>query len=179
MNKTSTSNFGRMIVRGGVTGVLLEGENDFMDTSQSIISPHQNGNKLTMTANIQQYLTGVNVMSSRVESCTSPKTARFSTFQNNLRQSKRETSSSARKNILNLSNISRENIKQNTKNLKEEINDIDEEISLLQSTLIRGTHKVEQCMDSSNIINAINNCSIMNGTNNEISQMSIPNGYHH
>ena len=33
MNKTSTSNFGRMIVRGGVAGVLLEGENDFMDSS--------------------------------------------------------------------------------------------------------------------------------------------------
>ena len=59
---------------------------------------------------------------------SSPKTARFSSFQKNLlRASKRGGDNP----LLDLSNISRDNIKQNTKNLMGEINDIDEEIITL------------------------------------------------
>lgn len=88
----------------------------------------------------------------------SPRTARFSNY---LKQSKRcvsagiggsltEGTMSAQKNgVLDISNISRDNIKRNTKNLMTEINDIDEEILALQGTLM---HALKIPPNNQNII---------------------------
>ena len=57
-------------------------------------------------------------------------------MQNQLLKNRKRDSTSAAKNQLDISNISRDNIKQNTQNLKEEINDIDDEIVALQGTLL-------------------------------------------
>lgn len=106
---------------------------------------------LDMTANplnTSQYASkGLNASKLRVDSGASPKTARFST-QQLLKQSKQQLNASH--NILNISNISRENIKQNTKNLQSEIKDVDEEINALRGTLINpqfAPNEYEECGD--------------------------------
>ena len=68
------------------------------------------------------------------QSCTSPKTARFSSLQAagqllQMRQSKLGDASAS-------GNASRDNIKMNTKNIMQEIGDLDQEIAQLQGTLL-------------------------------------------
>ena len=67
----------------------------------------------------------------------SPMTARFNSMQNHYHKSK---------NILNMSasEVSRENIKQNTKQIQGEISGIDDEIAQLQGTLFSSFLRKEE-----------------------------------
>lgn len=108
---------------------------DMSNLNNSILPPTPTNNQLGMSLpkHSQQ---SVPHTSGRKESCTSPKTARFNSMHGGVGQLLKQSKRQQQKEMLDISNISRENIKQNTKNLISEISDLDTEIAVLQGTLL-------------------------------------------
>ncbi|CDW79501.1 UNKNOWN [Stylonychia lemnae] len=161
------------------TSILVNAQDQscFNDSFIRYLAADQKLNNTNMSAlhethhEIQNYKRGNTMINPNqsihgiLEVCASPMTARFSSFQNHLQK---------HKNVLLASDLSRQNIQENTKNLLGEISDIDQEIVALQGTLFSamGTSQdqLERNDNQSQILisegNLLDETSANNGQNN-------------